>query len=236
MRSIAPRRGFTLIELIVVVAVIGIVLSIALPTLGRAREGARVATSMKQSSQLFAAVSVYANDHRGLVPTPPAKWPGLYFSFAVFGDWDSLLHQNGYVDQVLYSPYYGRPIYARYSMSCSLLAQPDYWLESSHFFNPLHLRTPVKLDRVRFPSRKIALHDRAAVEAKYAGLYRGPRVIAAFVDGHAAATDDVKGGHTFAEAFFGHYADVLGVYHYDDRDRAGQHTWNGVYGWDVEGG
>jgi prepilin-type N-terminal cleavage/methylation domain-containing protein len=58
------RRAFTLIEILVVVAIIGILIGILLPALGRARETARVAATLANLRDLGVGMQAYSNDFR----------------------------------------------------------------------------------------------------------------------------------------------------------------------------
>ena len=82
MRSVYPHRGFTLIELLVVIAIIAILASLLLPALSKAREHSRQATCAQQLRQLGLATTLYANDHRGLMPARglAPSWPILLAS------------------------------------------------------------------------------------------------------------------------------------------------------------
>ena len=62
------RRGFTLIELLVVIAIIAILASILFPVFGRARAKAREAKCRSNLRQLGLAVTMYSDDHDGLLP------------------------------------------------------------------------------------------------------------------------------------------------------------------------
>ncbi|MBW3598260.1 MAG: DUF1559 domain-containing protein, partial [Planctomycetes bacterium] len=63
----SPRRGFSFVELLLVVTVIGILVALLLPAVQAAREAARRITCAKNLSQLILAVNNYQNLH-GLYP------------------------------------------------------------------------------------------------------------------------------------------------------------------------
>ena len=68
------RRAFTLVELLVVVAIIALLLAILLPSLGGAREQARASTCQANLHQLGLSISMYADENRdavvSLIETP----------------------------------------------------------------------------------------------------------------------------------------------------------------------
>ena len=66
--SCAARRGFTLIELMVVILVVGILSSILLPVLMKTREGAKKKWAMKELAELGVVISLYHRDHSGYPP------------------------------------------------------------------------------------------------------------------------------------------------------------------------
>ncbi len=63
------RRAFSLIELLVTIAIIAILLSILTPALGKARDAARLAVSMSNLRQIMAAKDTYGYDNDGEIPT-----------------------------------------------------------------------------------------------------------------------------------------------------------------------
>ncbi len=61
-------RGFTLVELLVVVAIVALLAALILPGLGRAREYAYFTTCKSNLRQMGIGILVYASDNRGRLP------------------------------------------------------------------------------------------------------------------------------------------------------------------------
>ncbi len=71
------RRGFTLVELLVVVGVIALLVAITLPALARSRRAARSAVCAAHLKQMTTALVAYAGEHKGaLVVSQWSERPG----------------------------------------------------------------------------------------------------------------------------------------------------------------
>jgi prepilin-type N-terminal cleavage/methylation domain-containing protein len=76
MKLFAPSRrirGFTLVELLVVIGIIALLISILLPALNHVREEAQKAKCSANLTQIFAALTTYANNNNG-------NYPRTYFA------------------------------------------------------------------------------------------------------------------------------------------------------------
>ena len=56
------KKGFTIIEVLVVVSIIALLIGILLPALGRARDVALQSTSLSNLRQISAGLAAYAGD------------------------------------------------------------------------------------------------------------------------------------------------------------------------------
>jgi prepilin-type N-terminal cleavage/methylation domain-containing protein len=68
MRPRDPTRAFTLIEVLVVVAILALLVAILLPSLKRARTQAKIASCAANSKQIATAISIYQAEENGKVP------------------------------------------------------------------------------------------------------------------------------------------------------------------------
>lgn len=77
-RSKRNRAAFTLIELLTVIAIVGVLAGILIATVGSVRANARTAVCQSNLRQMGAAFLLYAADNRGQLPMPQENgviWP-----------------------------------------------------------------------------------------------------------------------------------------------------------------
>ena len=104
-------KAFTLVEMMVVVAIIGILASILIPVLARSKTKAKVASAKFQMAELIAAVKSYKSDN-GRYPMPSflgEQKPDIGLDGDVtFGDGFGLNNDNSYVVSILINKNHSR--------------------------------------------------------------------------------------------------------------------------------
>jgi len=69
-RSTDKTKGFTLVELLVVIGIIALLVAILLPALNKARQQGNWATCLSNLKQIGNAMQLYAQENRGYYPRP----------------------------------------------------------------------------------------------------------------------------------------------------------------------
>ena len=73
------RAGFTLVEVLVVVAIVAVLIGILLPALGRARAAAQQVRCASNLRQWGVAFHIYADQYKGLLPHTGDRENGTYY-------------------------------------------------------------------------------------------------------------------------------------------------------------
>ena len=90
------RNGFTLVESLVVIAIIGILVALLLPAVQAARESARRAECVNKLKQLGIAVSNYHDVHKRLMFGKGPSWPA---PIPVYARWSQHAMLLPYIEQ-----------------------------------------------------------------------------------------------------------------------------------------
>ena len=90
----SPAGGFTLIEILVVVAIIALLAAILLPSLSHARQATRATICLSNLRQFVMAANVYTYNHKGRYPIayhflfqPPSLSISYAWDFTTIQDW-----------------------------------------------------------------------------------------------------------------------------------------------------
>jgi prepilin-type N-terminal cleavage/methylation domain-containing protein/prepilin-type processing-associated H-X9-DG protein len=90
-RSLLRTRGFTLVELLIVMGIIAVLIAILMPVLSKAREQARETQCLSNLRQIGAASIMYSNDNRERIV------PAQYYSNSPWAFWFGTLVGANYL-------------------------------------------------------------------------------------------------------------------------------------------
>jgi len=90
------RRGFTLVELLVVIGIIALLISILLPALNRARRQAKTVQCQSNMRQIAMGLLMYMNDSRGKFPPARVQDGNSVYANAFW--WPDALVQGKYIN------------------------------------------------------------------------------------------------------------------------------------------
>jgi prepilin-type N-terminal cleavage/methylation domain-containing protein/prepilin-type processing-associated H-X9-DG protein len=119
-----PPRGFTLVELLVVISIIAILASILFPVFAQAREKARAASCLSNQKQIAMAISMYSQDNDEVYPPAVDPGSGIW--------WEPVVQsyiKSGTVGGILACPSASTRAYA-YSMNWSVSGKTDAAINS----------------------------------------------------------------------------------------------------------
>ncbi|EIP98533.1 prepilin-type N-terminal cleavage/methylation domain-containing protein [Opitutaceae bacterium TAV1] len=77
LNRVSKISAFTLIELLTVIAIIGILAAIIIPTVSKVRENARQAECISNLRQIGSALLLYAGDNKHHLPAVSTDWPSV---------------------------------------------------------------------------------------------------------------------------------------------------------------
>jgi prepilin-type N-terminal cleavage/methylation domain-containing protein len=147
-RTIRRIKAFTLVEIIVVISVIGLLMSVLLPLLGRARGQANVIVCTNNLRNLGLAFACYANDYDDYA-MPTMEEPLLYWWGRV--EAEGIDHKAGFVwpyiqSELKKNSVYECPaqVYGSYGLQGKPPSEVDSpkWITSTYGYNGYYLSPP----------------------------------------------------------------------------------------------
>jgi prepilin-type N-terminal cleavage/methylation domain-containing protein/prepilin-type processing-associated H-X9-DG protein len=204
VRTLRCRDGFTLVELLVVFAVLAILLALIFPVFSRAMQSAQSAKCVSNLKQIGVAVNLYCNDHDGLYPRSYGGgsdfyWISLepYAGKAWTGD-----KLGGYKPGIYWCPAVAEAWNKVASIKSLTTFWPNYGMNPA--ISPTGSDTIAHRQNINNPSRKVLIMDSgfnkdttiAVLSASYyinfgTDFHNGGNNVL-FVDGHVTWWKDTK--------------------------------------------
>ena len=160
------RTGFTLVELILVIAIVGILIAQLLPVLANVRAGSRDTVSLSNMRQHLGVFSMYASDwddhslHPVYADATASVIRGAGEVFTVEYFWITefwpVAMVDAYYDGDIFSRSFRHPddegSYSTYRLTSSFLADPSYWVSTRA--RNTRLWEAVRVTETSFPASK----------------------------------------------------------------------------------
>ena len=180
-----PSGAFTLVEILVVIAIIGILAAILFPVFARAREGGRRSACQSNMKQLGLALQQYVQDYRGKVP--PVNY-NADASYSGLRTWISALQPYAKSSQIARCPSQKLDPRGAWGSAGDVDYQtrwPSYAF-NYFFLNPNNCEetpdgsdwvfTPIGTSRVQKPSETVAFTEAKIVGDEISGYYHSYRM------------------------------------------------------------
>ena len=95
LRKAAAQKAFTLTELLIAVAIIGVLASLLLPMMRSMANQAKVVRCIGNLQQMASALGSYAGDHQGAWPYPDDNRDGVINGSTTGGTWLRVSEEAG---------------------------------------------------------------------------------------------------------------------------------------------
>ncbi len=152
------RGGFTLVELLVVIGIVGLLTAILFPVFARARERAKQAWCASNMRQIGIAIHMYTDDWDDCFPVPPFGYP----QYCCWGGWHWVASIRPYVrtDEIFFCP--SELFWRRIPGGDGRMCETSYCYASCFFKDTARVNLGLESDvvshswaEVLYPARKV---------------------------------------------------------------------------------